>query len=110
MQLRTFLDRLRDSDVWLLWLPAALALVTGLLVFSPSFLTFAVPYVVLVIVDVALAGSVSRPGGLGERQALIGITIATALAAVVVVVIAAEIVEAVVLLAALVPAWSLIRH
>jgi hypothetical protein len=56
MHLRTSLDRLRGSDVWVLWLPAAIALVTGLLVFSRSFLTFSVPYVVLVIVDIALAG------------------------------------------------------
>ena len=103
--MRTFLDRLRDSAVWPLWLPAAVALVTGLVVFSPLFLELIVPYVVLVIVDLVLAGSASRPGGLDERRALVGITIATALVAVVVVVLAAEIVEAVVLLAALLPAW-----
>jgi hypothetical protein len=105
-EMRTFLDRLRDSAVWPLWLPAAVALVTGLVVFSPLFLELIVPYVVLVIVDLVLAGSASRPGGLDERRALVGITIATALVAVVVVVLAAEIVEAVVLLAALLPAWS----
>jgi hypothetical protein len=86
------------------------ALVTGLVVFSPLFLELIVPYVVLVIVDLVLAGSASRPGGLDERRALVGITVATALVAVVVVVLAAEIVEAVVLLAALLPAWSVTRR
>lgn len=109
-EMRTFLDRLRDSAVWPLWLPAAVALVTGLVVFSPLFMELIVPYVVLVIVDLVLAGSASRPGGLDERRALVGITIATALVAVVVVVLAAEIVEAVVLLAALLPAWSVTRR
>jgi hypothetical protein len=113
---RTLAERLRTFVAWPLWLPAAAAFLIGLTVFlggaitptggwmfSSLFLKLAIPYVVLVIIDLALAAATSR--GLSVRHALIGISVATVLAAAAVILLATEIVAAIILLAALVPAW-----
>ncbi len=113
---RSLVERLRVRESWQLWLPALAALVVGAVVFLDGAMTpfgwmvssllvkFTIPYVLLVLVDVVLA--VFAVTGRGtERQALVGITIATILAAAAVVLLATEVTAAVVILAALGPAW-----
>ena len=110
-------ERLRIADTWPFWLPATIAFLTGLVVFidgattpsgwmvSPLFVKFTAPYVILVIIDLALARCATRSGGLRKRHALVGITVATVLASVSAVLLASEVIAAIALMAAVVPAW-----